>query len=162
MKKLAYVLFLISVVVVAFCRREKPRSPVEGVWKLVSTKPLKPDGSVDRTGEEWNMMKIVSGSHFTFVEQEPGRPRFTKGGCDEEMLAAAKTFFAGGGTYTFDGTTYTETITHFFNPNYIGVSVKLTCEFHGDLWIVKGTFPSKSVGMPDDDYEMTEVYQRVE
>ena len=31
------------------------------------------------------MMKIVTQSHFMFVEQEPDRPKFKTGGSDEEL-----------------------------------------------------------------------------
>jgi hypothetical protein len=137
------------------------QSPMQGVWKLVSTKALRPDGGIDSV-EVWHMLKIVTKKFFAFVEQEPGRPRFTKGGSDAEMLTAAKTFFAGGGTYTWDDTSYTETITHFFNPNYVGLSIRFASRFFNDLWILSGTFPVKSAGMPDSDYEMIEIYRRVE
>jgi hypothetical protein len=65
-------------------------------------------------------------------------------------------------TYIWDDTSYTETITHFLNPNYIGVSVRFKSQFRGRLWILSGTFPVKTIGLPDDDYEMIEIYERIE
>jgi glucose/arabinose dehydrogenase len=138
------------------------KNPVKGVWKLISKQKPLPDGTIVHTEDEWQLLKIVTAKHFVFVEQAPKRPRFTAGGTDAEMLAAAKTFFAGGGTYAFAGSTYSEHITYFFIPNYIGTTIRFNCEFRGDLWILSGMFPVKSVGVAGNDYELVEVWQRLE
>ncbi len=135
---------------------------IAGVWELVSTQPPLPDGTIVSGEDEWQMMKIVTKSHFMFVEQEPDRPKFKTGGGDEELLAAAKGFFGGYGTYTFDGTTYTEHIKIFLNPNYVDTTITYSCRFQDGLWIQTGLFPMKSVGLKEDDYELCEVWRRVE
>lgn len=139
-------------------------SPIEGVWQLVSTKPLKPVGLIDSLSpDDWQMMKIITKSHFVFVEQAPNRPKFTRGGTDEELCEAAKDFFGGGGTYTLDGNTYTEHIKIFLNPSYINVKVPFTVEFvNNDLWTQKGVLPVKELGLGDEDYPVFEVWGRVE
>lgn len=135
---------------------------IQGVWKLVSTKALHTDGPYESDEHEWNMIKIITKSHFIFVEQALNRPRMQQGGTDEELLQAVKTFFGGAGTYTFDGKNYREHISIFLNPNYVNTTITYACIFSGDLWEQRGIFPMKSVGLKDDDYEMFEVWKRIE
>src|SRR5437667_8583225 len=60
------------------------KSELDGTWELVSGQPL-PKGARD--------VKIISGGHFIFVayHAENGKPLYT-----------------GGGTYTLNGSSYTE------------------------------------------------------
>jgi hypothetical protein len=62
------------------------KSQLDGTWELVSGQQL-PKGARD--------IKIISGGHFIFVayETEKGKPLYT-----------------GGGTYTLNGSSYTEHI----------------------------------------------------
>ncbi len=155
--------FLLCTVACIECNKEEKNS-LEGVWQLVSTKPLKPDGSIDSLSpDDWQMMKIITQSHFAFVEQAPNRPKFTRGGTDEELCEAAKNFFGGGGTYTLEENTYTEHIKIFLNPSYVNVKVPFTVEFvNNDLWTQKGVLPVKELGLGDEDYPVFEVWGRVE
>jgi hypothetical protein len=68
------------------CKEKTFINPMQGVWKLISTKPLLPDGNIDSSDGEWQMMKIVTAASFAFIEQEPGRARFEHGGTDTEHL----------------------------------------------------------------------------
>ena len=69
---------LLAISAVACKRKVADRDKVQGVWELISTRPLLADGSVDESGEHWQMMKIISKSHFMFVEQKPDRPKIAK------------------------------------------------------------------------------------
>ncbi len=135
-----------------------PLNKVIGVWKLQSVTNKAQDSSISSTEDEWQMMKIITKTHFMFAEQDPKRPKFIHGGTDSELLETAKSFFAGAGTYTFDGTFYTEKIDIFFNPNYIGQTVTYNCEFKDNLMTQSGTFPVKSIGLPGEDIELCETW----
>lgn len=60
---------------------------------------------------------------------EPDCPNYKDGGSDSELLAAAKTFFAGGDTYALEGDTYAEHIEFFLTPNYVPVSIPMPDEW---------------------------------
>ena len=156
------VLLLLSALLALGCGSRDRRNPLEGTWLRVSEKRPTADGGLVHTDDDWQMMKVITKNHFVFVEQAPKRAQFRERGTDAEWLGASKTFFAGGGTYTFDGRTYTEHITHFLNPNYVGREIPFQCELSGDMWIQSGTFPVRSVGLDGDDYELVEVWRRLE
>lgn len=138
------------------------KNKIQGVWQLISTKGNFTDGEYEITGKEWQMIKAITEKHFVFVEQDRYRPRFIRGGTDKELLTAAKTFFGGAGTYTFNGNTYTEYIDIFFNPNYIRQKITYQCQFKDDIMMQTGLFPFKSVGLAQDDVELFEVWRRIE
>lgn len=156
-------IFIIVTFFLFNCTSDK-NNCLEGVWQLVSTKPLLADGTIDSlAADDWQMMKIITKNHFMFMEQNPDRPKFTKGGTDEELCNAAKEFFGGSGTYTFDGISYTEHIKFFLNPTYLDLKVPFAVDIvNRDLWIQKGTLPVKALGLGDEDYEIYEVWGRVE
>jgi hypothetical protein len=79
---------------------------------------------------------------------------------DAELLAAAKGFGAGGGTYTLVGDTYTERMEFFYTPNHVGLSVPYKIRWEGDDWIQEGTFPMKALGLADSDSKLHERYRR--
>ena len=169
-KQLIFILLLFfGVNVVSLCCAARSdvgekQSKIVGVWKMVSNKPLRPDGSVEKTEFDWQMMKIITKSHFMFAEQAPDRKKFTQGGTDQELCEAAKSFYGGAGTYTYDEKkTYIEHIEIFLNPTFVDVTVKYEVEFvSDDLWTQKGVLPAKALGLGDEDIEIFEVWQRVE
>ena len=137
-------------------------SRLEGVWELVSARYTSPDTTVVTTPTEWKQIKIITKSHFVFVGQEPDRAIFGGKPTDAELLAAARTFFAGGGTYTLVGDTYTESMQFFFYPNYVGHSIPFKSQIEGDRWIQSGTYPAKSIGLEEHEVELYEVWKRIE
>ena len=143
------------------CAGER-ESKLEGVWELVSAKYTSPDTTIVTTPTDWKQIKVITKSHFVFVGQEPVRGKFRGIPTDAELLAAARTFFAGGGTYTLVGDTYTENLQFFFNPNYVGHSVPYKCQMEGDRWIQSGIYPAKSIGLKEHDMELYEVWKRIE
>jgi hypothetical protein len=50
----------------------------------------------------------------------------------------------------------------FFHPNFAGASLTFKCQFEGDTWIQSGTMPAKKYGVADYDYELYEVWKRIE
>ena len=153
MKYLKVLLSVLLLTLFVSCATEE-KNKFEGVWELISTKSTSPDTTVVRTQADWKQIKVITKSHFVWIGQAPNRAKFLEGGSDAELLAAAITFGAGGGTYTFEGDTYTEHIEFFSNPNFVGVSIPFEFQIKGDQWIHSGTTPS--------DVEIVVVWERIE
>src|SRR5262245_4020781 len=86
-------------------------SPLEGAWELVEAKSTPPDQTF--TLADWHQVKILTKTHWAFLAAKRMPPRLTSLTDDSELLAAAKAFGAGGGTYTLVGDTYTEHVEYF-------------------------------------------------
>jgi len=104
------------VCIIAGLSSAQKSNKIEGVWELVSAKQTIGDSTLfEISSKDRQMIKIITKTHFAFLSQAFNRPKFTQMGNDAEMLLAAKTFGAGGGTYTLEGDTYTEHIQFFLN-----------------------------------------------
>lgn len=134
-------------------------SQLEGTWDLVEAKYTPPDPAF--TFADRHQIKILTKTHWVFLSEKRVAPKLTSQTNDTELLAAAKAFGAGGGTYTLDGDTYTEHIEFFNTPNYVGMSLPWKINWEGDEWIQTGTFPMKALGLGDHDMELYERYRRV-
>jgi hypothetical protein len=164
MKALAVVLACVAAVSclsLLGCDSGKPNT-VEGVWELVTAKETPPDTTIQYSGTDHRQIKIITKSHFAFIYQKAGGEKFTGEGTDEQVLKRAKSFFAGGGTYSLDGDTYTEHIEFFFHPNFIGMSIPFKVKIEGDRLVQTGTMPYKAAGVSDRDVELYEEYKRIE
>jgi hypothetical protein len=155
-----------SIIIVFFftllsCDTEK-KNPIEGTWELVSAKYIMGDSTSEYSQKDLHSIKIITKGHFAFLTQIGDRPKFTKMGNDAEMLLAARTFGAGGGTYTLEGDTYTEHIQFFLEPNFIDMSIPFKVKVEDNQLIQTGTMPLKSAGFRNQDSELYEVYKRIE
>ena len=161
MKTSYTILVILLLVLLSSCATEK-RSPLEGVWELVSAEWTYPDTTRKITPADWSQIKIITKSHFVFAGQEPNRTKISGAGSDAELISMAQEFFGGGGTYTLEGDTYTETMQYYSNPNYISVSLPWKIEIEGTQLIQSGTFPAKSIGLEEHDIELYGVFRRIE
>ena len=155
------VLSAVLLVTLFSCTTEA-KNQFEGTWELISAKSTSPDTTVVTTQADFKQIKVMTKSHFVWIGQEPDRAKFLEGGTDAELLEAARTFGAGGGTYTFEGDTYTEHIEFFSNPNWVGVAIPFKFQIEGDQWIHSGTIPFKTLGLREFDVELYEVWKRIE
>src|SRR5215510_9180523 len=112
-------------------------NPLEGTWELIEAKYTPPDPAFNLA--EWRAIKILTKTHWVFLNQKREATKLTSFTNDAELLAAAKTFGAGGGTYTLNGDTYTEHVQFFQAPNYVGMSLSWKITWEGDEWIQTGT-----------------------
>jgi len=135
---------------------------VEGAWELVTVKETSPDTTIDYSKTGLRQIKIITKTHFAFLNQKTGDEKFTGEGTDEQLLKRAKTFYAGGGTYSLDGDSYTEHIEFFSNPNFVGMSIPFKIKIEGDRLIQTGTMPYKAAGLRDRDINLYEEYRRIE
>ncbi len=140
-------IFIVLVVMIASCSAPKKEVPVEtktpaqeleGVWKITYGKIIYPDTVVEVTDS--HKLKILVGGRFAHGNQETD-----------------STLTAGGGTYAYDGQTYTENIEYFTIPSLVGQSVKFGVKLEGGKWSLSGT-----LRVDDEDVKIEEVWERVE
>ena len=110
-----------------------------GAWEVYALTFTQPDGTIEEVDiSNPPGLKILSETHWAFVEQnEEGNPIPTSG---------------GGGTYTIDGTTYTETVQYHAARDFIGKSIPFECKVEGDFWYQSGVLPGGT--------KLEEVYRR--
>ena len=128
---------------------------LEGVWQLVSGKS---DGQAYATSARG--MKIITKGHFMFVSGEARGVKELKTIAD--TLQAFRTMGSGGGTYTVQGTTYTEKLEFFSDPAYLGRSIAYTCRNEGDRFYQTGAVPILENGRKVRDTKLEQVWRRVE
>ena len=112
-----------------------PSNDLEGTWEMVSQKAVYPDSTVDRTDQIPYTLKILNSTHFSFGRQ-----------IGEEEV------YAGGGTYSYDGETYTEHISYHSAAGLAGQSIVFDARVDGDTWHHTG-----DIG----DFVLEEVWRRV-
>ena len=163
-------LFAIILVGVIACQKREEKveaaaeikNELEGVWERVSGKHVSPDTTIESIQANRRSIKVITKSHFVTVGHRQNRPKFSEGGTDSELLAAYQTFSANGGKYTIEGDTYTEHLEFFLNPTFENVSVSFKYQVKGDQLIISGAMPTKSLGLADFDWELTEVWRKIE
>jgi hypothetical protein len=110
-----------------------------GAWEVYALTFTDADGTVRKIEiSDPPGLKILSETHWAFVEQNAEGNAIPTSG--------------GGGTYTVDGTTYTERVEYHGARDYIGQSIPFDCNVEGDFWYQSGTLP--------DGTKLEEVYRR--
>ena len=161
MKSSAIGLGLAALLVVALvaCSVEE-QNKLEGTWELVEATYTPPDPGFNFN--EWREVKIITRSYFSVMSQKRDRQKYIGAGTDAEILAAAKGFFAGAGTYTLAGDTYTENMEFCTVPNFADASIPYKITWDGnDRWTQTGTIPLKALGLAENDLELYEVWHRI-
>ncbi len=116
-----------------------PAQELEGVWKMTYGKFTYPADSVVEVTDS-RAVKILVGGRFAHGNQDTD-----------------STVMAGGGTYEYDGQTYTENIEYFTIPSLVGQSIKFDIRLEEGKWYHSGTIPDD-----DGDLKVEEVWERVE
>ena len=140
-------IFVVLATIIASCSAPKKEEPVEtmtpaqeleGVWKMNYGKIIYPDTVVEVTDSR--AIKILVDGRFALGNQDTD-----------------STLTAGGGTYEYDGQTYTENIEYFTLPSLVGQSVKFDITLEDGKWSHSGTITDD-----DEDVKLEEVWERVE
>lgn len=123
----------------------KPRiiNPIEGSWKLVYAHILEKDSLQVKDLSKTDFIKIINATHFAFFNQEEG---------------TSENFMAGGGSYTFNGSDYTETLDFINAPDYRGHVFPFKAEVKGDSLIQQGHEKLEAAGL---DRYILEKYVRI-
>jgi hypothetical protein len=117
MKRVIF-LSMVIVLIIGGCTQQEVKSPLGGVWQVVSWERMRGDTLVATLGKEFtgSEMKIWSGNHFAFVGQYKS---------DTIVINNY-----GGGTFKLEGNRYEE---YFLFPNQS--TVKLLLEIKNDTVI---------------------------
>lgn len=132
------------VLIMSSCTQQKP-SAIEGAWKLASAISISNDTVFQFPGK-WtgDQMKMWSKDHFAFV------------GLFKSDTITENSY--GGGTYTLNGTQYSETIMYHTYPKSVGTTIKMMLEIKNDT--LYQTFPLREDGTLDSSNYNTEKYIR--
>lgn len=143
MKKAVLFLSLILISITSCQQKETQKSAIIGSWKLFYNQ-IKEAGVIQiKDVSKTNFIKIINETHFSFINQ----PKDT-----------LDRFYAGAGTYTFDGEKYTETL------EFIEYKAIRNHKFHFRI-VIKGDtliqYGREKVEAANMDREIIEKYLRI-
>lgn len=116
---------------------------IEGSWKLVYAHIEENDSIQVKDLDKTDFIKIINTDHFAFFNQDKG---------------SSENFVAGGGTYTFDGNDYIETLDFISAVDYRGHVFPFKAEIKGDSLIQQGHEKIEEAGL---DRYIVEKYIRI-
>lgn len=119
------------------------KNDIKGSWKLVYADIKENDSLQIKDLKKTDFIKIINEDHFAFFNQERG---------------SGDNFLAGGGSYTFNGSDYIETLTFINAPSYRGHVFKFKVEIKGDSLIQQGREKIEDAGV---DRYILEKYIRI-
>jgi len=101
--------------------------PIEGTWKLLSgTLIEKGDTTVTDYTKNTSFIKIINKDHFAFLSHDVNAPD------------SAKTFDAGGGSYSLKDSTYTEHLEYCKEREWEGYDFSFTITIKNDTLTQSG------------------------
>jgi len=129
------------------CTQKETPNPIEGQWNLIYSKSVAND-SVD--GEfpatyQGSDMKWWSKDHFIFVG------KYTQDTVTMDSY--------GGGTYTLNGTDYSETVQYHSTPEVVGMTYKMLVTVKNDTLVQ--IWPVMEDGKIDNSNYQLERYTRM-
>ncbi len=119
------------------------KNSIEGSWKLIYADIKENDSIQIKDLGKTDFIKIINASHFAFFNQEK---------------ETSENFMAGGGTYTFNGSDYSETLNFINAPDYRGHVFPFKVEIKGDTLIQQGHEKIEAAGL---DRYILEKYIRI-
>ncbi|PKV52824.1 hypothetical protein ATE84_4952 [Aquimarina sp. MAR_2010_214] len=103
--------------------KSKEVKKIEGAWKMVYGEIKEGDSVKIKDMTTSDFIKIIGKDHFAFFNQDHTNP---------------DGFYGGGGTYTLEGNTYTETLQYCAVEAVRGHKFPFTVEIKGDTLIQYG------------------------
>ena len=119
------------------------KSTIEGSWKLVYAHIEENDSIAVKDIDKSDFIKIINANHFAFFNQDKG---------------SSENFVAGGGTYTYNGKDYIETLDFISAVDYRGHVFPFKAEVKGDSLIQQGHEKIEEAGL---DRYILEKYIRI-
>jgi hypothetical protein len=130
------------------CKEKAHTLPIAGTWQLLTGTLIENgDTSVTDYTKDKKFIKIINDSHFAFLNHD-----LDKG---KDSLAA---FTAGGGTYSLNGSNYTENLEFCSDRQWERNTFSFTVTIHNDTLIQEGR--EKVAGTSIDRLNI-EKYKRV-
>lgn len=125
-------------------------NPIIGTWGYSSSIVIENgDTTITEFSEDQKGIKIINDSHFAFLIHDKYQ------GKNEN---AAANFVAGGGTYNFDGTYYTESLEYCSDRAWENHEFKFRVEVKGDTLLQSGEEKVEETG---EDRFLIERYIRI-
>jgi hypothetical protein len=143
MKHTAAALTILFCVWMIGCASER-KSNLEGNWRLVSRTQRTADTAFHSSPSDYVGKKMIFQNHVAYFA------RYSAGG---------DTIYGyGGGTFTLEGTNYTESFEYHVDKSLIGQAIPWEVEVRNDTLIQKG--PRKTGKYKDSQWELREVWVR--
>jgi hypothetical protein len=138
-------LALFSILSITSCLHTKKtdKSQITGSWKLFYNEIKQGDSIQIKDLSTNDFIKIINKTHFSFINQ----PKDSVG-----------QFYAGGGTYTFDGENYSERLNYIAHKAIRGHIFNFKIEIKGDTLTQYGKEKVEAVNM---DRDIIEKYLRI-
>ena len=144
MKKTFFFFNLIIITVIS-CKQKVTHKPtIIGSWKLVYNEIKEADSVQVKDLSKTDFIKIINNSHFSFISQ----PKDSLG-----------SFYAGAGTYSFDGENYIETLKYIEYKPIRNHQFPFKIKIKGDTLIQSGTEKVEGINM---NREIVEKYIRIQ
>lgn len=129
-------------------RQTSHPASLQGTWQLVSATIVQNgDTTITRYGTAQNMIKIINGTHFAFLNHDVGNGK-----------DSARLFVAGGGRYTLKGNEYTEFLDYCSDREWEGHQFEFTVSVDNDTLMQTGIEKATDIGV---ERQNTEKYVRV-
>lgn len=123
--------------------KEAVRTEIEGSWRLIYAEIRERDSVSVKDMSNTDFIKIINQGHFAFFNQDRG---------------TSDNFMAGGGSYSFDGVNYEETLDFISVPELRSHVFPFQVEFVGDTLIQQGQEKVEEAGL---DRYILEKYIRI-
>ena len=136
---------------------------LEGEWQLeLETLVIGEQQYTTFDGNNREMIKIFTDSHFAFSSIGTNRPRFNSYQLTKEQKAIAFDNFGGSlGRYSFEDNILTEHIEYSSFPNYEGVSIPFKITITDDTMVQEGFYPLIKLGLGDQDGYLRATFKRI-
>jgi hypothetical protein len=141
-KRLLPVLSLLFIL--TSCENNPSQKPeITGTWKMIYNEVKEKDAVQIKDLSKTDFIKIINNSHFSFINQ----PKDSTG-----------SFYAGAGTYSFDGENYIETLSYIEYKPIRNHQFRFKVKIKGDTLIQFGREKIEAANM---DREIVEKYIRI-
>lgn len=142
--KNAFLFSALTALIFTSCKNSKIKeSSINGSWKLIYNEIKEVDSVHIKDLSNIDFIKVINNTHFSFINQ----PKDTLG-----------SFYAGAGTYTFDGENYIETLQFIEYKAIRNHQFKFKVRISGDTLIQYGREKVEAANM---NREITEKYLRI-
>jgi hypothetical protein len=142
MKKTIYLILALTATLVISCNNPKNatiENPYAGAWVITYTKYIFPDSTNETTQFTNPSVKLLTKKHFSFGYQ-----------------SGTNRVVGGGGEYSYEGDSYTETIKYHLYSSLIGKTVNFKSKIEGDLWTINYSMKIDSLKV-----DGTETWKRI-
>jgi hypothetical protein len=126
--------YVVIVVLIIFfsCNKKETKNDIEGTWKMIYAETKQGDSIELKDLSNTDFIKIINASHFAFINQDYNN---------------VENFYSGGGTYTYQGNKYVETLDFTSVELIRNHEFPFTVKIDGDTLIQKGIEEVKAAGI---------------